>query len=517
MQGLAVVYENVLYFMACVLSNREFAEQVVSKADSDIFLETNEFPFKLIWSTLKDYYNVYRTIPNLYALLNLIKSRAAQDHWENSAIVQEAERFILGVSRIPSEYIDLNTALQIYQLLLSRYSKAKLIQGLNRINGDESAFEALLTRIHDNYLRCRATTVVSDTLPTQALERLENTGDYISTGVSFVDKYMTEVCDGVTYGGARAGQVYVLLGPTGVGKSLLSMQLCTQQVQNTYIPNGTQGILNIYVSYEMSEMDLAIRALSQIGRLNEKKLYRAIRFGTETLSDTITDFDRLVFNSDDIPSERYRYEQAKYILDTYIRILDFSGQKVVNGATLGYGGIDEIAEYIKYYSNKYMIGTVIIDWAGAAVTKYLSQQKRSDSNEVFNKLNSYVTEAHAKIAAPYNCIVWVVHQIAGNAGKTPAHKPLHHTDAANCKSFSNFAWYSFCIGRPYSCANGVYNNEYNDGTKVNLFVCSKARSTTIRSPSIVTLEPNLVFKDVSDQYILEPSGIYRRGNAYATT
>ena len=101
-------------------------------------------------------------------------------------------------------------------------------------------------------------------------------------------------------------------------------------------------------------------------------------------------------------------------------------------------------------------------------------------------------EAKNRIAAKYDCPVWLMHQISGAANTKSPGAQYHHTDAAESKSFAENLDFSFSVGTPN--AMGLCQ-----------LIATKHRRTGHQPPQIIQIRGDLstvVF--AGDNYVLHP-------------
>jgi hypothetical protein len=83
------------------------------------------------------------------------------------------------------------------------------------------------------------------------------------------------------------------------------------------------------------------------------------------------------------------------------------------------------------------------------------------------------------IAVPFNCSVWIMHQLSGEANKGTWAKRQTHADAKGTTSFAENLWFCFQLGLPHP------------KLKAMEFRCGVARRTAVGDPVIVRLDGEL--------------------------
>lgn len=474
MKGIALTSEGLVYLLFCILRSPVFGAQVIEKYEAEMGKAIPEASIRNIFSLIKEYYSENKSIPTIPALKLAFLGRCQQAHYEVSSLT--ATQQLLDALATIDVPVDLNAAREIYRLLVNNYYKNQTLMQVMSLNGDDSGFKELLDNLYQKCTNKLSINPVTISSTISDLDFLFVKEKYLSTGIEFIDHFL---------GGVKGQEVYVLLGPTGGGKSALGLQLCTAQAKNIYNTDPAyEDYVNVFITYEMDHAASAVRALSQVSEVPIKTL-------------------RATFSSGSVPTQdRYpvtpleRVNKAIELINKHLVILDFSGHRRENGVVYGYGGIDELAATLMTLADRKRIGTVVIDWAGACCDKYLGtiSVKNFDSARIAH-LSSFVTQVYDRIAAVLDCPVWVVHQLSGVASSRPPQKYAHHSDAAYCKSFANYAWAALCLGTK-DPETGVFSLN-----------ASKLRNAETVPPKLVKINDCLSLQDVSNEYRMEMFGI----------
>lgn len=484
--GLTINNDVLLLLFIHVFRNETFAAKCFERIDYTYFTQYEEFPFQLIWTTALDYYSKYGQLPNKQILSALISSRLEQEHLDEKTIIEVNDslekifKYIFDRSRYPDSDLDYKIAYDFAELLRARRYAVNFEQELRTINGNLSGFRALVQNISKEYLEKTISPGVSNltSVVSNDLSVLSETSNYKHIGVPFLDEMMK---------GALDSEVYVILGPTGGGKSLLGQQICVSNSLYSITPKG----LNVFFSYELRQVDLQKRAICQAAKIPPSRLEELI-LGAPP-STVMLDYERKLFSGGTFLSEKERLESAISLLNQRTRFLDFSGFPY-NGISYGSGGLNEIVDALKTLEDETSlpINFVVIDWAEICLRRWLETNNVDVSRFLVTEMSNFVRDSYTKIAAKFNCTVWIIHQLAGNVLEKSISRSLHHSNAAWCKSFANAAWYAFVIGRE------VLVNE--TGARVCKFVCSKPRRSELPPDRILAKSPFLTFIDVTNDY-----------------
>jgi RecA/RadA recombinase len=310
------------------------------------------------------------------------------------------------------------------------------------------------------------------------------------TGVDFVDRIME--------GGSSPGDCNVLIGPTGGGKTTLAMQLAAStarlQFQAARRPGSDEPGLVVFVSYEDSLEMMQIRAGSYGAHVLKNRL-RDLKDDSElSTAGNLQDYEREMYARDgqtsDMLGERERLEQIRPWFSKHLALVDFH-----DPSQGGRGHVAEVRQKLTALQDKrgLPIRMVVLDWAGNLVMNYLVAQKGyHDGAGMALELQNLVNRAKHEIAAPFNCTVWIPHQLKGAACKgLPARFP-HHAESQWCSMFADHAWFAFVLG--------TKDKEHN----VLQFGATKTRHGETPPPTILKLDGAMCrMVDVSKHYVVD--------------
>lgn len=315
----------------------------------------------------------------------------------------------------------------------------------------------------------------------------------IPSGIPWLDEMMG--------GGLSRKECYVLLGPTGGGKSFFCNQIMVMgaQLQAVIDRQNGKGQYWYYFTYELSLDQMLPRILQCGARIH----VNTIRTGdSEQMSDSSSlkeyEYSEYV-NPSHLPYKLGEKERATQFLtnisgrngQSMAEVVDFSGSEG------GDGGIDEIARYLHgcIEEGKPPIG-VIIDYAGHCVYRYV-ESRGMRPETVFSLLPNFVDRVRNLIAVPMNCIVWIVHQLHGNATKNKQ-GIIHHTDAFGSRNFGMGADFCFQLSR------------YCEQTKLLKLHLTKCRRGAPNSEGkVLEFRPEFgVFVEPERQFVQDSSGQY---------
>lgn len=314
------------------------------------------------------------------------------------------------------------------------------------------------------------------------------------TGVAFVDKIME--------GGSEAGDCNVILGPTGGGKTTLSMQIACScaHMQVTYEKPDSiiEPGLVVFIGYEDGRRMQQIRAGACAANVVKNRLQSARdNGGPLSTCGNLEPYEQAMYQGTPSTQERLgeqeRLEEIKPWMNKYLALVDYHDH-----SKGGRGHVTEICQKLHALQQKrgLPIRTVIIDWAGEMVDNYLlATYGKIESGAKALELGGLVRRCKSEIAVPFNSTVWVSHQMAGRfTSSAPARRP-HHSEANWCTSFADNAWYAFCLG--------TKDIEHS----VCQFVATKTRHGESGAPVILKFTPFSKLDDVSDKFKPDLAGL----------
>ena len=175
-----------------------------------------------------------------------------------------------------------------------------------------------------------------------------------------------------------------------------------------------------------------------------------------------------------IPGEYERFKAAVDAMGDKLKLKDMSGTK---NPSIGSKGIEEIARVLQdgLSQGRDVIG-IVIDYAGIMVERQMAARNDKVENE-FAHLNRFVNNVRTQIAGRFNCIVWVLHQLHGDAAAASPTTKQHHSKARGARNFADNANFAFNIG----------TKDLQTGCCV--ITCSKARrAEMLKDPPIIYLD-----------------------------
>jgi RecA/RadA recombinase len=302
------------------------------------------------------------------------------------------------------------------------------------------------------------------------------------------------------------GEIYGILGPYGSCKTTLAVQLVVETArtfQADYKANGGKKKMAFIVSYEARRPELQSRCLGY-GAFIKREVIETMDDAEGTVRDHLSStgnlrsYEKKRFRSKikrgkKVPGEYERAMRHIRLADDHIGLLDLTGyDDHTRGA--GSGGIAEIAQTLNLFMRQYPdreCGMVIIDYVGILVDRYM------DANEISEErrrglIKTAPNRVKKKIADSFNCPVWLMHQLSGDANSRGEGARMHHTDAAECKAFAENLDFAFVLGAQSADGMCTMSN-------------TKHRRAPQKKETVVKIDGGLWrVLDVGDLYRLDP-------------
>lgn len=253
-----------------------------------------------------------------------------------------------------------------------------------------------------------------------------NTTPRVPTGVYHVDMLLD--------GGARPGEAYGFIAPSGGGKTTQSNQMACE-----YAARGNHVFVFTYEQPPDNDYMLPVRVFaSRIPRSRMKEIRKLEDFTSE---------------------EKNRFLQAKQDIDRYLHFVDFSG--CGGNAQAGSGGADEVERVLEGYRKQGIKpGAFIIDWFWPMVLRTTPEMEEG-ARRAFAK--NQVLQ-FKQLAGKMKCWCWINQQLtSAEAGKK---KTPEWNAAAELKSFAEYLDFCFVLGRL-------------DSQHIGNFKSSKARGAAV--------------------------------------
>ena len=440
--------------LAVFLRDRRAFDRVRDKLHSETFNEDHEVPLRLLWSCALSFVEDHDELPGEQGLKSYIQARIEDD------------RDLLTESQCDDldEFIDMTYALEekdinakVAYRLATRYLEEKLVEKMRLDHSGDVPLD-LPALLEDQIAAARSIASVEGgkLQPLFASGRLEQIEEVqvtkTSTQIDFFDAHMR--------GGMAAGEVYGIVAPFGVGKTTIGVTLCVLRAKKQLVldnlakSNGTYDKSPvIYLAcWEEEASSIKRRLLSTWAKIPSGELEdsRADSLSTIRRPSSYKEYERRqyrdTFNAGGYPpGERERLAAAIKGINRYIRFVDFTGSDPkMNefGADMA-KGLSTVISNDQEDSGSPGIAMVVVDHADAAADMSIEYNGFDPSSRKRHLIGGFPRSLKNRIAAPYQCPVWVLHQLAAQANERApgqAPKATDHKEAKDFFEYVNFGW-----------------------------------------------------------------------------
>ena len=260
------------------------------------------------------------------------------------------------------------------------------------------------------------------------------------TGIDFIDPCLGPVRPG--------GQLYGLLGPIGVGKSTLGAMIAVEGAKRAYAGQMVSEMPAtwVYVNIDGKASDMQERLISHGAKISRNETSRD-RDGL--LANLSTNENYHAFETERRAELPHRED---LLLGETERLIDFSSRvygrhfRLVDLDSVEWGRTQpsqRIAERLGCMALDVQIAGVVIDYVGRAVKDFVDP----DFFRIPAETIRFIQGCRRQIVDRWNCPVWLIHQLNGEANQKKPGAMQHHRDAADCGSFGENLDACFVLGQ----------------------------------------------------------------------
>jgi RecA/RadA recombinase len=315
----------------------------------------------------------------------------------------------------------------------------------------------------------------------------------IPTGLSYIDPLISN--------GQVAGEVYLVLGPYGVGKTTLATNIAVSYARRAHADFLLSGeAKHAYLfSYEDDEHQLRSRLFAHGASVLRDEVLRCNDISDFSVRGNLKSYElemhrrlRTPGDASTWPGEYDRILAASPVLNDWLHCVPMS-----QGS--GSGFLAEVAGILEREMEAgRQPGLVMLDYVGAMAKRHVGTKSVRDAQAETSRLvNTFPLDAGDMIARRFGCTVWALHQYdaKGNSRKDPLAE-LDHTDAAQGKQIGENADFCLCIG-----AKDLNSN-------VCIMRASKVRrGGTLGAQTLLRLDGAFsTFHDASTEYAVDRDG-----------
>lgn len=447
----APLTERQKQLMLAVLLRRERAfKSVGDRLSPDSFPEDNK-ELRLTWAVALDHYNTYEEVPSRETLLTEIEARLEEDpDYLTEDQIDALNDFVEMAYEIPRKELNVRVATRYVQQLLEETLNAKIFAD---VSGNLIAdLPAALAEHAKAAAKIQA--IQSGPVSKPFPDNPEDLKPVITetTGFKVFDRYMN--------GGTASGEVIGFCGPYGSCKTTTAIMLGVTRAKWEYtrwlLSNKTGPLRTVYyVSWEESLTDIRLRLLCCAAQIHKDSLSGEDYLSRMSTSENLKPYEKKMFRAmiargEKVPGERERMLDAMRQLNHNLRVLDFSGavpehrEPAANMAK----GLAAVIENDQLLKKNAGVSMVLCDYAGAAAETAIQYHGWDHSSKLRHLVGKFPMNLKNMVAAPFDCPVWVFHQLGTEANSRPDGVAPKVTDAAEARNFYENVNFGFMVGVP---------------------------------------------------------------------
>jgi hypothetical protein len=444
--------------MACLIQNENAFRAVQDALDPTHFDRYNA-GYAVVWRVVKGYYEEFGYLPEFEWVVTEMESVIDEDpDLMNDSEIESLDEFLTWAYDPKSFKHSMETNVQYGEWAAktaSRFLEERLTLQLQEQTQVEDTFpvnmpELLAKHVQEIESAASITGGQVNTFFPDGWDT-KRTFDISTTRISFLDEFLG--------GGTVGGEVYGILGPFGSCKTTLAVMLVVEaaiKARTTVRKSDFKGKrpLLFIASYEGRRDEMQNRALGYAGKIARESIETMKNLNDLSKADALKNYERKIFGKKirkglKVSGELGRARGAIKWLNEFVVVLDMTGSDPdMRGAGNGY--IKEISQLIstqlRIRGDHYCAG-VVIDYVGAMVERHMEAHDITDDQRR-HLIRGAGLKSKSNIADVFNCPVWLMHQLTGDANSRSVAARMHHTDAAECKSFAENLDFAFVLGVP---------------------------------------------------------------------
>ena len=459
---LALEPAQIEALVCYLLRKRSVFDEAIGLLEPLLFNRPQEYGYAALWQCAVDFYYRYHALAPVHALRAEFEAAATARPYE---ILPEVAQFLLGpqgllsyVFTIPEEQLEESYGL----VLLRRFLEERTVIDAFRAKARE--FGGLLPTDLPEVLRglsLQLDRVRGVSLPagSTAFEEdpsvLEADRQRSLTGNGFIDS--------VTSGGVAAGEVTLLCGTTGSGKTYLASSMAGKMaVAESTLAMSTERPARwvCYFTYETAPAEVKRRAISHLARVtNERLLLRpwvdhlsAPERGRELLAYELSPAVQQA-RADGTYShvgELARLERLQPFLANF-RVFDQRGPR--HDPTAGSGYVEEIrtrVDRLVRHSGR-GVHLVVVDFVQEMCGRYCQGRGDMDRDPQarLRVMTEFCNEVRRQVGDPYGCAILALVQLSGTANSRSPTAKQSPSDAMWCRTMHINADWTFQLGNKH--------------------------------------------------------------------
>jgi hypothetical protein len=444
--------------MGILLRRRTTFLSAKDKLSVEHFHPSEDRVISLLWEKVNEYFDEFDELPNADEITVALQTYldTYQDYLTEEQI-EEADDFIDWAYGAKLKDLRHRVGVSYLRRLLEERIYRDLQQHMQSADIDEDLPELLresqkqVEMVHS---------VSSGRIPLLFADGLGGMEplDKVSTGLPFFDKYMN--------GGQVDGEIYGFLGPYGTCKTLLGVQLCMERAKWEQSMRGDEDKApRVYlVAYEETMKSLKVRCLSYVAGIPRDTLEQ-FDINKLSTSENLKPYEKKryasqIANGKKVLGETERLEKAYRIINRNVRVIDFTGSNPDFAADSGNmaTGIANVIRNDQMMDDNPGVSMVAVDYAGAAAHRSCVRNNLNPDRLLRHLVGSMPMALKAEVAAPFDCPVWVLHQLTAEVNSRAPGVAPKSTDSAEAKNFFENCDFGFMVGSKAADGHVVLTN-----------------------------------------------------------
>ena len=438
---------TVWMVLLTALRIEDFFRQCVDMLDPTILNRPDELTYRYIWAAAVELYNEHRVLPTKDSLWAQTSSRikssdeatAATERWAYEIIQEAYNSQIHSTEAIAS---DLKAARGYLRALIQTrmlYDATSTFVDVVRQAGDVDP-ATVMAALTSKWQR------VSMISERKSLDAIPNVWDrrgktMTSSGIGWLDEFIG--------GGGVPGETNVLLGATGVAKTLLSVQMAVSYAisQREYErETGERGKAAIIIIYEDDGLSLQGRIMANAANIPVQTFRKVLTYDYLSRPGFLKDYEKQMQAAKPLDMQLCEMERLQQCLwlNQYLKPIDFGPSLSSEGGNRGLAEVREVCDRTVRELER-PLGLIILDWCGLCLYNYL-QTKYQNTDALTRELSTFVAAFTRDVVAPHGAVGWAVHQLSGQANDASPSRLPSHSDAQWCKTFAQLAWNCLVLG-----------------------------------------------------------------------
>lgn len=428
------------------------------KLKPEHFSALDETPHAMCWQAAVQHYQKFSALPAAAELNAGVSAIAAETLSLAPEILDTAEDIInYAYGRVLAEKLSIAAGRELLRnFLLERHVLDPLRAAVSSMGDDSPADLPALLREHT----ARVSSVISvSSGVAYSVDQIDDSDtryqEVIPTGLMVLDQGMKESPDDI--GGWRRTDCNLLLGVSGGGKTTLSAMIGVEGAIQLAALSPAEPDMVVHLTYETPRFEvqrLALSYRSQIQRSRLRRLPWEENLSTCKRPSSMQTYEMAIpINRSGKPlGELERLADTKKALANWC-ISEMRGGR--DNPDKGSGWVDEMQAVIEATAaaRNRKVGLVIVDWAGQAAARYCQANNWDPDRRKRYLLEGMPEELRRKIGEYFNCGIWLLHQLSGEANLKSAGAAQHQACSADARSLQVNCDYTFQVGTKDKASN----------------------------------------------------------------